>query len=444
MSNAIALDVPKALIDRYTQLDSARVSDSQLFPQSGVTSEEYEAHLRRRRDQSPSPISLYIHLPFCPVRCFSCNSATNVIHDPNQIDAYLDNLDRELALITERSGGTRAVAQLHLGGGTPNSLSDTQLVRLMSLIEQHFDLDERTEASLEASPKCASATQLELLYGLGFRRICFGIRDLNSDVQRLIGRAQSLAIIEDVFTLAREAGFETLSTDLVFGLPYQTQRSMERTVRQLIALSPDRISCRSFDYHPERYRHQHAIGAGQVQSLGDKLALFNTIIEGLTAEDYSWIGLDCFVKKDDALYQAQSQRRLGRNWLGYTTRRDTDDVLGLGTSSISDLQDLCVQNHTDIASWESALHKQYMPIRGGVKLSETEQRRRRALTELMCNLEIEDYSPLFNTESRSDVWQSYVEDGLLAIEEDHMRVTPEGRYLLHAFCSEASRSHFHA
>lgn len=429
MARANQFDIPPALIASYGQPGSMKGRDLLFSTPSSVTGDEYAAALTRHSTDSEVPVSLYVHLPFCPVRCLNCDNNTTVTHEPSQIENYLDSLEREMSLLTAGIGERRRVLQLHLGGGSPNYLSELQLVRLASILERHFVIDSTTETSLDANPKRTSATQLDLLHGLGFRRVNFAVRDLDPDVQLAIGRVQSTEMIEDTFHAARDAGFDTVSMDLFYGLPRQTIESIEHTVEGLIELGPDRISCFSYTRHPAAFAHQRAINSSLMPSLADKLSLFSTIVDGLTSASYTWIGLDCFAKADDALSQAQAEGRLRRNWMGYTPLPSTD-MFGFGTNAITDLDELCIQNHTEIPHWESALNDGNFPILRGVKLSEEDRKRRDAMTELMCNMELRDYAALLESDKQPSYLSNYARDGLLTVTQDRVSVTANGRYML--------------
>jgi oxygen-independent coproporphyrinogen-3 oxidase len=419
------------LIACATTLDSAI--------QSGLAGHYDRALLQAgRNDAMGRGVSIYVHLPFCPSRCLSCDHHTTVTHEPREIDGYLDALDEEMAMVTRRIGSGHSLQQLHLGGGTPNYLSDTQLVRLVSLVEQHFRIDAGTETSLEANPKRTSAGQLELLRGLGFRRINFEIRDLDPDVQMAMGRSQSLRLLQDVFENARRAKFETISMDLVYGLPRQSVSTVSNTLRQVLLLAPDRVACFSYSRRPDVFTHQRAIDADSLPSLGDKLAMLNTIAEQLQGNGYVWIGLDCFARAQDSFTLAQSEQRLHRNWIGYTLHENTD-MLGFGSHAVSELGDLCVQNHLLVPDWAHSVHHGQLPIGGGVHLSPGDCDRRRALNDLMCNLTLHDYAALRMREGEAlSALEELEQNGLVDVTPERVSVTPQGRLMLHQVWGDAS------
>ena len=389
---------------------------------------------------APGAMSIYIHLPFCPSRCLSCDHNTTVTHETGEIDRYLDSLEREMGMVTGRIGRGRPQTQLHNGGGTPNYLTDPPLVRHAAIVENHFRIGPDTETSLDASPKRTSRAQLDLLQGLGFRRINFEVRDLDPGVQMAVGRSLSLPILQDVFDNARAAGFETISMDLVYGLPGQTLDSIRRTLRQLVELSPDRVACFSYSRRPESFQHQRAINADGIPSLADKMAMFNAVVEAMQAADYSWIGLDCFVRRGDALSSAQLQRRLHRNWIG-STLHESRELLGFGTNAVSELKNLCVQNQLLIPSWQEAIRGGSLPVRGGMRLSDTDRERRNAMIDLMCNMELQDYAALTDSSGEGSTLVHLQRDGLVDISADRVAVTSHGRYMLHQIWGDSSPGH---
>lgn len=416
-------------------------SSNRVFHESTqITATEYSDELSRD-SASPRSIALQIYLPFCPIRCLNCQKHVTITHDSAEIDRYLDSLEREVALVVDKIGNSQPLSQLSVGGGSPNYLSDLQLVRLISMLERAFKLDTSTEMSIEANARHTSATQLKLLHGLGFTRISFSIGDLDPMVQLAIGRSQSLDMLREVFDTARESGFDTISTDLMYGLPNQTTGSMRRTVRSMTSLAPDRISCGVYNRRADIFPHQHAIAGTQMPSVADKLALLNVIVDGLTGDEYAWVGLDCFMRHEDFLCRAQRAHKLKRNWLGYTVS-ETDSVLGFGTNAVSEIGRLYVQNHVDLPAWSQSLSTGLLPIRGGIRLTPADRRYRDVLTDLMCNLESEDCSPLLELEEETGRLDEFQNRGLVEVMGKRIAITPQGRYMLPQIWNETMPNHY--
>lgn len=374
--------------------------------------------------------AVYIHLPFCQSRCLTCDHITTVTHDSTVIDRYLDDLERELELVTERVGEGLALSQLYIGGGTPNYLSDPQLLRLADLLEQSFSLDAGTEATMEISPRRSSASQLQMLRGLGFNAIKLEVRDLDPEVQRALAKSNSLAVLEDVFQNARDAGFATISMDLLYGLPNQSLESIRDTLGGIIDLQPHRLNCYAYARQPEMFRHQRAINSPSLPSLADRLIMFNSIVDAMEEADYTWVGLDSFALADDALVTAQNERRLAHNWMGYNDH-GSRTLLGFGASAISEVAGACLQNHDIIGDWSAAIGRDQLPVRAGVQLSERGVQHRQALNGLLSNMQLEGSLEPGEGEESARALETLQEQGYLQQQDSGLAITQEGRYLLH-------------
>lgn len=429
MSMSSAISVQRALLSRYGQA-STHDAEAVLFASSnGIGHSAFSNALREGRSRRENPRSLHIGLPFCPVRCLNCDNNAVITHDPRQIDRYIDSLEDEVHLLRDTLGFKPRLQDLHLSGGSPNYLDDRQLVRLMAILDDNFVIDQDTVQSLDANPKRTSQNQLTLLHGLGFDQISFGVRDLDPTVQLAIGRTVSVEMIRGIFDDAREIGFKTIGTDLLYGLPCQTSEGISRTIDDLRKLSPDRIDCYAFSRRADSRAHQSALDHCTMPSLADKMALFNTVVEGLS-EDYTWIGLDSFAKHDDALTLAQAEGRLYKAWTGYT-HLPTVETHGLGTSAVSDLDDICVQNHTGLDAWQNAVDASEFPVRGGTLFDSRQRAQRDAIRTLMCNMELHDFASLFDDEQWADgSLEKFTSEGVVEIDDGVMRITDEGRYIL--------------
>lgn len=419
---------------RGAPADDDALPDLFAVDAGGLTPGQYAEILASKRGTQDA-IAVHVRLPFCPSRCLNCDHHTTVTHNGDAIDAYIVALEREFALVTDRIGRGLTLSQLHLGGGTPNYLSDTQLVHLMDILDRHFHIGEGTVTSLEANPKRCSPSQLALLHGLGFRSLDLQIRDLDQDVQLAIGRSHSLPVLEDVIGCARSEGFSSVSLDLVYGLPMQSVDSVRHTAHRMVDLAPDRIACQTFAQRPDVFKHQRALDSHRQPSLADKVAMFNAASETLTTSGYDWVGLDCFARETDPLAKAREAGQLYRNWVGYTTR-DCGNLYGFGADAVSQLDEVNVQNKVQLDAWHRAIAGGELPVCTGERLSEAEQRDQRALNTLLCNLELRDYDGLLDGNSR--MLEELARQGFVEISDDRVAVTEYGRFALHQRWGDAS------
>ncbi len=403
-----------------------------LDPQVGdhIDGRKYADILASPAVQEGGKPAVYIHLPFCQSRCLSCDHITTVTHDPRVIDRYLDRLEHELELVTTRTGEGIALAELYVGGGTPNYLSEPQLLRLADLLEQGFQLDADSDATIEINPRRSSASQLQMLRGLGFRAIKLEVRDLDPGVQKALGKSNSLAVLEDVFQNALDAGFDTIGMDLLYGLPDQSMSSIKHTLEDIVYLQPDRLNCYAYARQPEVFRHQRAIQSPSLPSLADRLIMFNGIVDAMEAAGYTWVGLDSFAREGDALVTAQNERRLAHNWMGYNAH-GSQTLLGMGASAISEVGGACLQNFDSIDTWGEAVDRDELPVRAGVQLSERGLQHRRAVNGLLSNMHLDGELAPGEGEESALALETLQAQGFLQRGKGSLSVTPQGRYLLH-------------
>lgn len=356
-----------------------------------------------------------------------------VAHDDAEIDRYLDALQREMALATRHLGTRREVARLHLGGGTPNHLSDAQLRRLMATIRRHFRVLPDTTLSIECDPRRCTEAQFAALRALGFAHVQFGMADLDPAVQRAAGRLQSFALVRDAVAMARHARFESVQVELVCGLPQQTFGGLERTLGQMLRLGADRIALWRYEHAPAQRWSQCAIDRDAVPNAATREALWRHAADAITAAGYEWIGCDLFVLEDDELAVARERHELRVNCLGYLTL-PTDHVLAFGRGRISDVADTLVASEPSLPRWQALLAEERWPLVRGCRRSDAERARRDAIRELVCELELGADVAARGLEREFRRLAALAERGWVEPRGDRLVVTREGHYHLASMC----------
>lgn len=379
------------------------------------------------------PFALYAHFPFCAKRCLYCGCNAIPTTRGEKHDAYLDDLARELTLVTDALGRRRPVRQMHWGGGTPNLMNAAQSERALQLLQDHFAFQPDAELSVECDPRVVTPHQLSHYRDLGFSRVSFGVQDLDETVQRAIGRLQPLDLVRSVTDQAREAGFAEVNLDLIYGLPHQTLASVDATIDAVLALNPDRLACFGYAHLPAQRPHQRAIREDALPNTLARVDLFRHIVERLTAAGYVWIGFDHFARPNDPLAVAQRAGRLHRNFMGYTTH-DAGHLLGVGMSSISEVAGTFAQNAATLAPWSDAVRGGTLPIVRGHRLTADDDLRGGIIRHLLCNLELPDAMVPETLASARDAVLAYEEDGLVERDAGRLRVTPLGRFFLRNLC----------
>jgi oxygen-independent coproporphyrinogen-3 oxidase len=433
-----------ALASKYTR-QGPRYTSYPTAPQfhSDFPQEQYYRWQHNKGDDKSSPLSLYVHIPFCENICYYCACNKIVTRDSNAARDYLRHLQIEIAMQSELIGGRRPVTQMHWGGGTPTFLDNAEITELMHMLASHFRLLDKgyREYSIEIDPRTVEHHTIALLKGLGFNRISLGIQDFDALVQKAINRVQPYHQIKALVECIRAHDFRSLSFDLIYGLPYQDRDSMNETLSKVIALRPDRIACYHYAHLPERFSSQRAIDRLSLPSPDEKLQLQYVISRRLQDAGYLHIGLDHYVLPRDELAIAQREGRLQRNFQGYSLML-ADDLLGLGVSAISQLGDFYLQNERDLANYYAILDRGDYPASRGCKVSHEDKLRRHIIMSLICELrlDIAECNRRFGIEftekfcKELQVIKAMQQDGLLRVDTEEIEVSPGGRPFLRNIC----------
>jgi oxygen-independent coproporphyrinogen-3 oxidase len=379
------------------------------------------------------PLSVYIHIPFCESLCYFCNCSKAVTRHHERAKSYLDYLSREVDLHTAILGSGQAVKQLHLGGGTPTFLSDEELRQLMTMLRRHFSFSSKGEYTIEVDPRTVDAARLATLAGLGFNRLSFGVQDFDPAVQKAVHRVQTSEKIVALFGAARQLGFDTLSLDLMFGLPRQTPVTFARTLAQVITLRPERIALYEYTHSPERFKPQRKIAASDLPDDAVRQSLLNSAMDAFTAAGYVHLGMSHFALPTDVLAIAKRQGRLHRHLQGYSAQPE-GDLIGLGVSSTGRMGATYSQNTKDLDAYFDHIDQGLFPVERGLGLSRDDLARRSVIMSLMCQGEV-----LFESielahllvfkkyfAAELDTLQTWVDQGLLTIDDSGIQVTPMG------------------
>ena len=350
------------------------------------TGQDYLQALEQRRASAAAratPLSLYVHIPFCESLCYYCACNKIITKHKNRSARYLAYLEREVALQVQHLGSGQSVSQVHLGGGTPTFLSDAELASLMAMLKVHFNFVPGGEYSIEVDPRTVDASRLRTLHALGFNRLSFGVQDFDPQVQKAVHRVQPAGQVFDLVAQAREIGFESVNVDLIYGLPRQSAESFARTLQQVCTLRPERIALYAYAHLPERFKPQRRIHAEELPPGGAKVAMLAEALQTFEKAGYVYVGMDHFALPDDALAVAKRQGRLHRNFQGYSTQPDCD-LIALGVSSIGRIGATYSQNAKTLEEYCDALDNGHLPIVRGLALSRDDLLRRAVIMAIMC------------------------------------------------------------
>lgn len=399
---------------------------------------EYIQTLEQRRVGGFAlPLSVYIHIPFCESLCFYCACNKVVTKRHQRGTQYLWYLNREIELHAAHMGSGQTITQLHLGGGSPTFLSDSELADLMLSLHRHFVLKPGGEYSVEVDPRTVNQSRLEHLAGLGFNRISFGVQDFDHEVQKSVHRIQDEQQVFDLVEESRPLGFESINIDLIYGLPKQTLTSFESTLNKVTRLRPDRIALYAYAHLPARFKPQRYINESELPTAQAKLEMLSLAISTFLAAGYVYVGMDHFALPDDSLAIAKRQGRLHRNFQGYSTQPDCD-LIALGVSAIGRLGASYSQNAKTLDEYYDHLNRGHLPITRGLAMSRDDLVRRAVIMALMCQgqLQFESielaYLINFNHYFSKELigLEPLQDDGLVEIAENSIHVTALGWFFV--------------
>jgi len=385
-------------------------------------------------------LSLYVHIPFCKTLCYYCGCNKIVTRHSEKADVYLRYVEKEILSKTDFAD-SKPVVSLHLGGGSPSFLSESQHAELLSLLKRHFTFEAGATLSIELDPRNVTKSYLNALRQMGYNRVSFGLQDVDFNVQQTINRVQSTSHIADLVFEARTLGFDSINLDLIYGLPHQSLDTFKTTIAATKAMAPDRISLFSYAHLPERFAAQRKFANSILPDTALKSALYNYAVTSFSDIGYKKIGLDHFAKPSDELAQAQQNGVLHRNFQGYTTHGDSD-LLGLGLSSISAIGNAFAQNPKKLNDYYYQIDNNLPAATLGLKLSKDDIIRRDVITSLMCNMKVniqeieKKHAIVFNAYFKDELTQlkPLQEDDVVSIDENFVVVPEHARIYVRAVC----------
>lgn len=419
-------------LPRYTSYPTVPVWKDRIDPEhwTAVFADRFRAY------NHTEGIDLYVHLPFCETLCTYCGCNKKITRNHNVEEEYLSYLKKEWQQYRSVMDGPPVIRRIHLGGGTPTFFSPRNLEKLVAFLLKDSVVHPRHEFSIEGHPNNTTSAHLTVLHSLGFRRISYGVQDMDPEVQRVINRIQPFENVERATLAAREAGFESVNFDLIYGLPLQTLQGITNTVWQVISLRPDRIAFYSYAHVPWTSRAQRLFSEADLPQDEEKIALYLRGGALLLQNGYADIGMDHFALPKDELVAAKEEGTLDRNFMGYTTR-GSGMLLGLGVSAISDTGTAFAQNEKALHDYYTRIGNTGMAVRRGYFLSIRDRIFRRYINDIACR----GYTR-FRPEDRAvlesvcfPALQPLARDGIVTYDATGLRLTALGHYFIRNVCS---------
>lgn len=418
---------------RYTSYPTVPFWDKE-----GIAIDDWKQTVKRSFNESNTNegISIYIHLPFCESLCTFCACHKRITKRHEVETPYIDTVLKEWHLYLKLFDTKPQIKEIHLGGGTPTFFSSENLSKLLNGIFETATKHENFELSYEGHPNFTSNKQLQTFYDLGARRNSFGVQDYDPVVQKAINRVQSYEQVKKVHQASRDIGYTSISHDLVFGLPFQTEASIRNTIKHTIDLKPDRIAYYSYAHVPWiKGVGQRGFDENDLPKDSEKRHLYELGKQLFFDNGYVEIGMDHFALPSDSLYKAIENKYLHRNFMGYTASK-TQLMVGLGMSSISDSWYAFAQNEKTVEAYSTRVNNGNIPVFRGHLLTEEDLIIRKHILNLMCHLETH-WTLGLDDNVKLDIMNRLKEmqiDDIIEVTPNYVKVNEKGRMFLRNVC----------
>jgi oxygen-independent coproporphyrinogen-3 oxidase len=354
---------------------------------------------------------LYLHLPFCPSRCGYCDFVT-VVGRAGQHEPYVDSLLAELEL--ERGLLAPELETIFLGGGTPTFTEPNALQRLLAA------LPDALEVTVEANPETVTVELAELLSRNRVNRVSLGAQSFHTHLLDVLERRAGPDDVRRAVHVLRNAGFENVNLDLIYGIPGQSAADLERDLAAALSLAPEHLSCYELEAKPGT-RFTHAHGAELELQAEAMERHFELVVERLTAAGYRWYETANFCRAPD---EAAGRDLRSRHNLAYWEGRD---YLGLGIGAVSTVGSRRWRNAPRLTGYLEALAAGTMPPREHEPLPSDVRRRER----VMLGLRLDEPLPVAGLEQAldRDALTRLVRLGLVERNAGTIALTTRGRFL---------------
>jgi oxygen-independent coproporphyrinogen-3 oxidase len=374
-------------------------------------------------------LSLYIHVPFCVRKCRYCGFYSTP-YSPGIAETFLSALTCE-AESYRNAFKHRRFSSVYIGGGTPTVLTSEQLSSLMEIIRENFTTDEGVEITLEANPNTVTIDKLSRMRSHGANRLSLGLQSFSDEILQILGRLHTAEQAVDAFRDARNAGFENISVDLIYGIPGQSISHWEETLRSAIALEPEHISAYSLSLDAgSQFMREAEAGAFALPDEDICAAMYERALSALSSAGYGQYEISNFSRPGNECrhnmnyWERGEYAGLGPGAWSFISGRRYATIADIteyeqrlaGGRSIIDEEEI-----TDAASSAREMVLLSLRTRKGLDLSSFE---RACGTDFLRRLET-NMAPLRN-------------DGLLCLKEGRLVLTDRGMLLSNAVLARLS------
>ena len=304
----------------------------------------------------------------------------------------LDSIIQELNVITnyiKQNNINHNIKNIHFGGGSPTFLKEQEFKKLVQNVNKLIPFEDCDEVAIEIDPRNVDLPKLQFYRDHGITRLSFGVQDFDHDVQVAVNRVQPKYLMDRLLKSELRNEFDSVSFDILTGLPKQTKEKFLTTMENVVEFQPDRVVLLTYNHSPEIVRVQKAIDRKDLPHRSDKEEFWALGAEMLLKNGYVRIGLEHFAKPDDKLHNIWKEGSFNWNMSGYSPGRG-NKIIGVGPSALSRItDDYYFQNYIPVKTYCEGVTPSHLPIAKSIKLTFEDKVRRDVVTSLRSHLMVD-------------------------------------------------------
>lgn len=362
-------------------------------------------------------INIYIHIPYCTGKCSYCYFCCYPLNKCTvKKSEYVSLLCQEIKLARNKYG-MKKVSSIHIGGGTPTTLSDSEFEEIFSCLHDNFVIPSTIEITCESSPETVSIKKLHKLIDLGVNRLNIGIQCFNDDILKIINRRHDSRTAIEAVKKAKSVGFNNINIDLMYGLPNQTLEDWVETLELANELQVQSISAYRLRLHPKSKLNNY----DNLRHDNIMLEFYFTLVKQMNLFGYIQASSHKFSCRENTIQkQIISKRGIKKN-----------ELLSFGLSSYGYIGNILYWNERTIEKYKNKIVNNSLPYSLGFVLNESEQKSKSCVLGIhnYRGINVKEYDDYFKSEFASDFKKQieFCEKNHLAqIENDHFSLSELG------------------
>ena len=362
-------------------------------------------------------VNIYIHIPYCTGKCSYCYFCCYEINKCNvKKSEYVSLLCHEIELARSRYG-MKNVASVHIGGGTPTTLTEFEFEKVFECLHRNFIIDQNIEITCESSPETVTLKKMRKLIELGVNRLNIGVQCFNDDILKKINRRHNSDVAIEAIENAKAAGFKNINIDLMYGLPTQTLEDWEKTLDIANELQVQSISAYRLRLHPKSKLEEF-----ETLKQDDKmLEFYFTLVKKMEEFGFIQASSHKFSRKENTIQKQIISKRGIKN----------NELLSFGLSSYGFVGNILYWNSRTIEEYKKNIIRNLLPYSLGFVLDELEQKSKSCVLGIhnYKGVNIEDYNEYFKSDFENDFKKQIAfckENHLAKIENEHFSLSKLG------------------